>query len=124
MRDIIQSEMIIYEVIAKVSRARAKEYKEWLGPHTKHLLKEPGFLKAHIFEEIGEPLQNQEAQEVVLGVRYSLKDSESLDQYLAGPAQTLRQEALEKFGSSLSISRRVWRELSPSELSNRPHLMR
>lgn len=112
MRDIIQSEMIIYEVIAKVSRARAKEYKEWLGPHTERLLKEPGFLKAQIFEEIREPSPNEEAQEaVVLGVRYSLKDSESLDQYLAGPAQTLRQEALEKFGSSLSISRRVWREL-------------
>ena len=108
MRDIIQSAMIIYEVIAKVMRERAKDYRDWLGPHTKLLLQEPGFLKAEIFEEVIEFAQDQEV--VVWGVRYSIKDSRSLSQYLAGPAQKLRQEAAEKFGSSLSVTRRVWRE--------------
>ena len=107
MRDIIQNDMIIYEVIAKVIRERAKEYRDWLGPHTKLLLQEPGFLKAEIFEEVIEFSQDPEV--VVWGVRYAVKDSKSLSQYLAGPAQKLRQEAAEKFGSSLSISRRVWR---------------
>jgi len=108
MRDIIQSTMIIYEVLAKVTRTKAKEYREWLGPHTHLLLKEPGFLSAEIWEEVeSEPIISDL---VVFGIRYRVQDLSFLNRYFSESAPRLRKEALEKFGSSLSVSRRVWKK--------------
>ncbi len=94
--------MVLYEVNAEISKDLSQAYLDWLKPHIELILKEPGFLSAEVFQE-NEVVASDKEKFVV---HYFVNTEEDLKNYFAGPAKAYRQEALQKFGPSLSISRR------------------
>jgi len=95
--------MILYEVNAEIHESFAQEYLDWLGPHIKAILKEPGFLSAQVFE------QKEESVHLVkcFTVHYYLRSLADFENYVRGPAKKFREEALAKFGERLTVHRRV-----------------
>ena len=93
--------MIVYEVRASVEDAVAADYREWLGPHVAEILAIPGFTRAELLVEDGEPGRT------VFSVRYHLADRAALEAYLRDHAPRLRADGIARFGDRFSATRRV-----------------
>jgi quinol monooxygenase YgiN len=93
--------MIVYEVRASVEDAVAADYRAWLGPHVAEILAIPGFTRAELLVEDGEPGRT------VFCVRYHLADRAALQAYLRDHAPRLRADGLARFGGRFTASRRV-----------------
>lgn len=93
--------MIIYEVNIDIDPSIEKEYIHWLKSHIDQILKIDGFSKAEVYQ------REAENQKKGITVHYYLETKEKLDDYLTHFAPKLRQEALDKFGSQFSASRRI-----------------
>lgn len=92
----------IYEVTLSVDREIIDELDVWLTNHVDEMLQIPGFVRASIFaaedDDQGRP------QRVT---HYYLESDADLAQYLAGPAEVMRQSANERFSGRFTASRRV-----------------
>jgi quinol monooxygenase YgiN len=90
---------LIYEVNLKVAEQILEPYLLWLQDHIKVILQEPGFLKAHVYEE------GQNKGSFV--VQYHVENSQALERYLQDTAPRMRQEAIDLFGDKFQATRRV-----------------
>ena len=99
----------IYEVNLAIDVERASAFDEWLAHHVEEMLKLPGFEHAEVFR-----LENDEGKARRVA-HYHLESGQALDEYLAGPAEQMRQSGIDRFGEALSATRRV---LSPDEISD------
>lgn len=104
----------IYEVTLSVEREIVEAFDAWLENHVREMLDLPGFLKAETFE-----LEDDEerARRVT---HYYLASEEDLEQYLAGPANEMRQSGIDRFADQFEASRRVLRRSGDSDEELRP----
>jgi len=93
--------LIVYEVRASVEDDIAGAYREWLAPHVAEILAIPGFTRAELLVEDGEPGRT------VYSVRYHLAGRAALEDYLRDHAPRLRAEGLARFGDRFTANRRV-----------------
>ncbi len=100
----------IYEVTLTVNREIVEAFDAWLATHVTEMLEIPGFLKAETFE-----LADDEQGRARRVTHYYLASEEDLEQYLAGPANAMRQSGIDRFADQFEASRRVLRRLSDAD---------
>ncbi len=100
----------IYEVTLSVDREIVEAFDAWLEHHVQEMLDIPGFLKAETFEIEGD---NEERARRV--THYYLASEEDLEEYLAGPANAMRQSGIALFSDRFEASRRVLRRTDESD---------
>ncbi len=100
----------IYEVTLTVNREIVEAFDAWLATHVTEMLEIPGFLKAETFE-----LADDEQGRAHRVTHYYLASEEDLEQYLAGPANAMRQSGIDRFADQFEASRRVLRRLSDAD---------
>ena len=105
----------IYEVTVSVDREIADAFDAWLAEHVREMLEIPGFLKAETFE-----IEDDDAGRVRRVTHYFLASEEELENYLAGPANAMRQSGIDRFADKFVASRRVLRRKEESEEELRP----
>jgi len=105
----------IYEVTASVDREIADAFDDWLAEHVREMLEIPGFLKAETFE-----IEDDDAGRVRRVTHYYLASEEDLENYLAGPANAMRQSGIDRFADRFVASRRVLRRKEESDEELRP----
>ena len=95
----------VYEVTHHVDPAIIDEFDAWLAQHVEEMLDLPGIVRASIYaadvDEQGRP------RRVTL---YLFEGDADLDDYLAGPAASMRQVALERFEGQFEVTRRILHE--------------
>jgi hypothetical protein len=105
----------IYEVTLCVDREIVDAFDEWLEDHAEELLRLTGFLKADIFE-----LEDDDDGRARRVAHYYLGSEQDLEQYLAGPANEMRQSGIDRFGDHFEASRRVLRRTGVLDEELRP----
>ena len=105
----------IYEVTLSVDRDIADEFDAWLVEHVQEMLDIPGFLKAETFE-----IEDDDESRVRRVTHYYLANEENLEEYLAGPANAMRQSGIDRFADRFAASRRVLRRKEESDEELRP----
>jgi hypothetical protein len=105
----------IYEVTSSVDREVVDAFDDWLQEHIREMLRLPGFLKSETFE-----LEDDDQERVRRVTHYYLASEEDLEQYLAGPANAMRQSAIALFADRFEASRRVLRRGGGSDEKLRP----
>ncbi len=105
----------IYEVTLSVDRDIADEFDAWLVEHVQEMLDIPGFLKAETFE-----IEDDDESRVRRVTHYYLANEEDLEEYLAGPANAMRQSGIDRFADRFAASRRVLRRKEESDEELRP----
>lgn len=100
----------IYEVTVSVDREIADAFDAWLAAHIEEMLEIPGFLKAERFE-----IEDDDAGRARRVTHYYLTSEQDLEEYLAGPANAMRQSAIERFADRFAASRRVLRRAAESD---------
>jgi hypothetical protein len=105
----------IYEVTVSVDREIADAFDAWLAAHIEEMLEIPGFLKAETFE-----IEDDDAGRARRVTHYYLASEQDLEEYLAGPANAMRQSAIERFADRFAASRRVLRRAAESDEELRP----
>ena len=110
-----QSVEPIYEVTVSVDREIADAFDAWLAEHVREMLEIPGFLKAETFE-----IEDDDVGRVRRVTHYYLASEEDLENYLAGPANAMRQSGIDRFADKFVASRRVLRRKEESDEELRP----
>jgi len=105
----------IYEVTVSVDREIADAFDAWLAEHVREMLEIPGFLKSEIFE-----IEDDDAGRARRVTHYYLASEEELENYLAGPANAMRQSGIDRFADKFVASRRVLRRKEESDEELRP----
>jgi hypothetical protein len=98
----------IYEVTLITDPEIAESFDLWLGEHIEEMLQLPGFSKCNVYD-LGDDEQGWTRRVC----QYHLETEADLSQYLAGPAENMRQSAVEHFGDRFTASRRV---LQPADI--------
>lgn len=102
----------VYEVNLTVDRDIIDAFDAWLADHIQEMLTQPGFLRAEVFN-----LDDDEEGRARRVTHYYVENAALLDEYLAGPAQQMRQSGIDRFGDRFNASRRT---LHNSELIAEP----
>jgi hypothetical protein len=105
----------IYEVTVSVDREIADAFDAWLAEHVREMLEIPGFLKSETFE-----IEDDDAGRARRVTHYYLASEEELENYLAGPANAMRQSGIDRFADKFVASRRVLRRKDESDEELRP----
>ena len=105
----------IYEVTLSVDREIAEAFDAWLENHVREMLDIPGFLKAETFE-----IEDDEEGRARRVTHYYLASEEDLEEYLAGPANAMRQSGIDQFADRFEASRRVLRRSRETDEELRP----
>ena len=105
----------IYEVTLSVDREIVDAFDAWLEDHVEEMLEIPGFLKAETFE-----IEDDKEDRARRVTHYYLASEEDLEEYLAGPANAMRQSGIDKFSDRFEASRRVLRRTDESDEELRP----
>jgi len=105
----------IYEVTVSVDRDIADAFDAWLAEHVREMLEIAGFLKAETFE-----IEDDDVGRVRRVTHYYLASEEDLENYLAGPANAMRQSGIDRFADKFVASRRVLRRREESDEELRP----
>lgn len=105
----------IYEVTLSIDREIVEAFDIWLADHVGEMLELPGFLKAETFE-----LEDDDEERARRVTHYYLESEEDLEQYLAGPANEMRQSGIDRFVDQFEASRRVLRHRGDTEEELRP----
>ena len=105
----------IYEVTLSVDREIVDAFDAWLEDHVEEMLDIPGFLKAETFE-----IEDDKEDRARRVTHYYLASEEDLEEYLAGPANAMRQSGIDKFSDRFEASRRVLRRTDESDEELRP----
>lgn len=92
----------VYEVSLSIDREVAEAFDEWLAAHVRELMELPGFVRAVTYSA-----EDEDPERVRRVTQYFLEDDEALEAYLSGPADVMRQQALERFPDRFTASRRV-----------------
>ncbi|MDH3440368.1 MAG: DUF4286 family protein [Gammaproteobacteria bacterium] len=95
----------VYEVTHHLDPAIIDEFDAWLAQHVEEMLDLPGIVRASTYaadaDQQGRPCR------VTL---YLFESDTDLDNYLAGPAASMRQVALERFEGQFEVTRRILHE--------------
>jgi len=91
----------IYEVTLCIDREIAADVDHWLAAHIEEMLLLPGFIGAKTFA------LDDERGRIRRVTHYYLESDAALEQYLGGPAASMRQATVEEFGERFDASRRV-----------------
>jgi Domain of unknown function (DUF4286) len=91
---------IIYEVNIEVDESITESFESWIKPHMNEVSSFDGFIDATLLKEINISEQRWSVQYLVASMDY-------LQQYFDLHAPLMRQQAIDKFGDSLKIHRRI-----------------
>ena len=105
----------IYEITLSVDRQIIGAFDEWLAGHVQSMLDLPGFVKAEIFL-----LDDDEQGRARRVTHYYLENDSALENYLAGPAQQMRQAGIDRFAEKFEASRRILRPSDVGDAEHRP----
>lgn len=95
---------LIYEVTLSIEPQIVDSFDAWLAEHIQAMLELPGFVKAEVFE-----LEEDERGWPGRVAQFYLESETDLERYLAGPAQAMRQAAIDRFAEQFEARRRVLR---------------
>ena len=108
----------IYEVTISVDREIVDQFDAWLAHHVKEMLQISGISRAEVLEQ--EDNDQGRARRIT---NYYFVSDPDLEQYLSGPAEAMRQSAIDRFEGRFEAIRRVLRhtdiaagELHPVEV--------
>ncbi len=103
----------IYEVTINVDREIVDQFDSWLAHHIREMLQISGIFHAEVFEQ--EDDNQGRARRIT---QYYFVSDIDLEQYLAGPAEAMRQSAIDRFEDRFEAARRVLRhtEIADGEL--------
>ena len=108
----------IYEVTISVDREIVDQFDAWLAHHVKKMLQISGISRAEVLEQ--EDNDQGRARRIT---NYYFVSDPDLEQYLSGPAEAMRQSAIDRFEGRFEAIRRVLRhtdiaagELHPVEV--------
>ena len=108
----------IYEVTINVDREIVDQFDAWLAHHVEEMLQISGISRAEVFEQ--EDGGQGRARRIT---HYYFVSDPDLEQYLSGPAEAMRQSAIDRFEGRFEAVRRVLRhtdiaagELHPVEV--------
>ena len=102
--------MVIYEVNLEISPEVANDYKIWLQKHILQMLEINGFSSYKLFAEKSQIIDsgsNNEDKTCKLVVHYEVDSKESLDEYLANQAKSMRGGIPKEFFGKFKAWRRV-----------------
>jgi hypothetical protein len=103
--------MVIYEVNAIGPFELRDEYGALVRSHIQVLLQQKGFLNAEWYER--DPHDEELPDGTFLWtMHYRVENRRALDEYIQGIGQELRNEAKEKFGGRIRVTRRILSLLS------------
>lgn len=91
----------VYEVTHTLEREIVADFDAWLGEHAEEMLSIQGICRATVYatdDDEGRPRRVS---------HYHFESDEDLENYLNGPAATMRLSAANLFGERFSVSRRV-----------------
>ncbi len=100
----------IYEVTLSVDREIVDAFDDWLAHHIRDMLEVPGFLHAETFK-----IEDDDEGRARRVTHYYLASEEDLEEYLAGPANAMRQSGIALFSDRFEASRRVLRRTDESD---------
>ena len=100
----------IYEVTLSVDHEIVDAFDDWLASHVQEMLAVPGFLKAESFE-----IEDDDQGRARRVTHYYLASDEDLEEYLAGPANAMRQSGIALFSDRFEATRRVLRRKDESD---------
>lgn len=100
----------IYEVTLSIDREIVDAFDDWLSNHVLEMLEVPGFLKAESYE-----IEDDDQGRARRVTHYYLASEEDLEEYLAGPANAMRQSGIALFSNRFEASRRVLRRKDESD---------
>ncbi|MBX9696435.1 MAG: DUF4286 family protein [Cyanobacteria bacterium] len=98
--------MIIYEVNLEVDDDINHKMAGWLPGHIEKLCTMKGFNGAHWYFRRPED-EGKQTGRTLWTIHYLVESRQDLDNYLNGHAESMRQEAFDKFGDKFSASRRI-----------------
>jgi uncharacterized protein DUF3667/uncharacterized protein DUF4286 len=105
----------VYEVTHTVDGEISADFDVWLGQHVEEMLGIQGLFRAEIY--VADDHEDGRPRRVSL---YHFESDTDLENYLAGPADVMRQSADKLFGGRFETSRRVLREKEVVDGSLRP----
>ena len=95
----------VYEVTHRVDPEIIDDFDAWLATHIEDMLELPSIARASVF--VADPDEQGRPRRVT---HYLFDSDNELDEYLAGPANSMRQAAAQRFGDRFEASRRVLHE--------------
>lgn len=105
----------VYEVTLSVDAEFGEAFDIWLANHVTEMLQIPGFVSARVYAG-----DNADDGRMVRVTHYVLESDADLAQYLAGPAELMRQSAIEHFADRFSVSRRVLHDTEINQSALKP----
>lgn len=99
--------MLIYEVNLEVDEEVNYKMAGWLPEHIQKLLDCKGFKSAYWYFRVPEDEGGEPSEKTFWTIQYVVDSRADLDEYLNGPAGSIRAEAEEKFGGKFKASRRI-----------------
>jgi heme-degrading monooxygenase HmoA len=93
--------LLEYCLRISVPPGKASSYENWLKDHAQAVTNLSGFVSCQILS--GPSLDHNNT--TMFHVRYVVESEESFEAYLKGPAQKMRQEGVDMFGSFVTIQR-------------------
>ena len=105
----------VYEVTLSIDREIAEEFDGWLAGHVREMLELPGFVRAATFAA-----EDDDPGRLRRITQYFLESAETLEEYLAGPADAMRHEAVTRFPGRFTASRRILRHADGAEETSVP----
>lgn len=95
--------MVIYEVSLEINADIYSEYYQWLITHIQQMLQFKGFKSAEV-----NLIQHDEMNDKKrLRIEYFIDSDEDLQDYFTQHAATMRNDAIKKFGTQFSATRRI-----------------
>ncbi len=92
-----------YEVSLSIDAEIADAYSRWLPGHVRRMLEIDGFETAQVFQE-----ETSDASRTHLTVMYIVSSRAHLERYFESQAASMRQEAIDLFGTQFSARRRIF----------------
>lgn len=105
----------VYEVTLIIDRDCAQAFDDWHAAHMREMLELPGFVRATTFAA-----EDDEQGRVRRVTQYFLESDEALEEYLAGPAEAMRREAVDLFQDRFTASRRILHHADSAEETVQP----
>lgn len=97
---------IVYEVNLELEPEIEEAYCKFLDAHIKEILELNGFIGADLYKD------DSSANPVKLVVKYRLKTSEDMENYISNHAHVMRAQAIKLFGAKFKAQRRILKTIT------------
>jgi hypothetical protein len=109
--------MLIYEVNLEVDEDINYKMAAFLQEHLQKMLSFKGFQTAYWYFRRPEDEEDPPAGKTLWTIQYVIDKREDLDDYLTNHAQSMRNEAQERFAGKFQATRRILNLLGVAELT-------